>query len=166
MDNMTKDDIVLIVDDEKVMRESLVEWLQEDGFGVRAAESGMEALQIMDQIEPVVLVADIKMPGMDGITLVRKVKERRPDLPIIMITAFATVENAIQSMKEGAYDFITKPFPPEKLSHVLRHVIEHQHLKRENILLRKERKHILQIAISSLVGFIILVFALYFIFGN
>jgi DNA-binding NtrC family response regulator len=166
MDNMTKDDTVLIVDDEKVMRESLVEWLQEDGFGVRSAESGMEALQIMDQIEPVVLVADIKMPGMDGITLVRKVKERRPDLPIIMITAFATVENAIQSMKEGAYDFITKPFPPEKLSHVLRHVIEHQHLKRENILLRKERKHILQIAVTTLVGFIVLVFALYFIFGN
>ncbi len=163
---MTKDDIVLIVDDEKVMRESLVEWLQEDGFGVAAAESGMEALQRMDQIEPVVLVADIKMPGMDGITLVRKVRERRPELPIIMITAFATVENAIQSMKEGAYDFITKPFPPEKLSHVLRHVIEHQHLKRENILLRKERRHILQIAISSLVGFIVLVFALYFIFGN
>jgi len=69
---MSKEDIVLIVDDEKVMRDSLVEWLQEDGFGVAAAESGMEALQMLDQVDPTVIVADIKMPGMDGITLVRK----------------------------------------------------------------------------------------------
>jgi len=163
---MSKEDIVLIVDDEKVMRESLLEWLQEDGFGVAAAESGMEALQKLDQIDPTVIVADIKMPGMDGITLVRKVKERRPDLPIIMITAFATVENAIQSMKEGAYDFITKPFPPEKLSHVLRHVIEHQHLLRENLLLRKEKRHVIQMVVTTLVIFLILAFALYFVFAK
>jgi DNA-binding NtrC family response regulator len=163
---MSREDIVLIVDDEKVMRESLVEWLQEDGFGVASAESGMEAIQKLDQINPTVMVADIKMPGMDGITLVRKVKEHRPDLPIVMITAFATVENAIQSMKEGAYDFITKPFPPEKLSHVLRHVIEHQHLLRENKLLRQEKRHVMQMVVSVLVIFVVLVFALYFIFAK
>jgi DNA-binding NtrC family response regulator len=163
---MSKEDIVLIVDDEKVMRESLLEWLQEDGFGVAAAESGMEALQKLDQIDPTVMVADIKMPGMDGITLVRKVKERRPDLPIIMITAFATVENAIQSMKEGAYDFITKPFPPEKLSHVLRHVIEHQHLLHENLLLRQEKRHVLQMVVTTLVVLVILIFVFYFIFAK
>ncbi len=163
---MSKEDIILIVDDEKVMRDSLVEWLQEDGFGVAAAESGMEALQMLDQVDPTVIVADIKMPGMDGITLVRKLKERRPGLPVVMITAFATVENAVQSMKEGAYDFITKPFPPEKLSHVLRHVIEHQHLLRENLLLRKENRHVMQMVITTLVVFVVLLFIFYFIFAK
>ena len=155
---------VLIVDDEKVMRDSLAEWLELDNFKVETAENGMEALKKIEAEPPDVLVVDIKMPGMDGVTLLKKIKERDQDLPVIMMTAFATVENAVRSMKDGAYDFITKPFPPEKLTNLLRHVIEHNQLKQENIKLQSERRHILHIAISVLVSFVVLLVLLYFIF--
>jgi len=155
---------VLIVDDEKVMRDSLAEWLELDNFKVETAENGMEALKKIEAEPPDVLVVDIKMPGMDGVTLLKKIKERDQDLPVIMMTAFATVENAVRSMKDGAYDFITKPFPPEKLTNLLRHVIEHNQLKQENIKLQNERRHILHIAISVLVSFVVLLVLLYFIF--
>ena len=155
---------VLIVDDEKVMRDSLAEWLELDNFKVETAENGLEALKKIEAEPPDVLVVDIKMPGMDGVTLLKKIKERDQDLPVIMMTAFATVENAVRSMKDGAYDFITKPFPPEKLTNLLRHVIEHNQLKQENIKLQSERRHILHIAISVLVSFVVLLVLLYFIF--
>jgi DNA-binding NtrC family response regulator len=154
---------VLIVDDEQIMRESLTDWLEADGFQVSSAENGMDALRLIDDKQPNAAVVDIKMPGMDGVTLLRKIKEKNPETPVIMITAFATVDNAVKSMKDGAFDFITKPFPPEKLSNMLRHIFEHQELKQENIKLQKERKHILHIAISVLASFIILILLLYFL---
>jgi len=154
---------VLIVDDEQIMRESLSEWLEADEFQVSTAANGMEALRLIDEKQPNAAVIDIKMPGMDGVTLLRKIKDKNPEMPVIIITAFATVDNAVKSMKDGAFDFLTKPFPPEKLSNMLRHIFEHQELKQENIKLQKERKHILHIAISVLVSFIILVMLLYFL---
>jgi len=158
---MEQDDSVLIVDDEKVMRESLAEWLQEDGYKVLTAESGMDALRVIADAKPLVAVVDIKMPGMDGITLLRKVREQYPDLLVIMVTAFATIDNAVQAMKEGAYDFITKPFPPEKLSNLLHHVFEHQQLKRENIRLKEEVRHIIRLGATLLISFVILLFVIY-----
>ncbi|OGC02571.1 hypothetical protein A2V82_10265 [candidate division KSB1 bacterium RBG_16_48_16] len=154
---------VLIVDDEQIMRESLSEWLEADEFQVSTAANGMEALRLIDEKQPNAAVIDIKMPGMDGVTLLRKIKDKNPEMPVIIITAFATVDNAVKSMKDGAFDFLTKPFPPEKLSNMLRHIFEHQELKQENIKLQKERKHILHIAISVLISFIILVMLLYFL---
>ena len=145
------------------MRESLSEWLEADEFQVSTAANGMEALRLIDEKQPNAAVIDIKMPGMDGVTLLRKIKDKNPEMPVIIITAFATVDNAVKSMKDGAFDFLTKPFPPEKLSNMLRHIFEHQELKQENIKLQKERKHILHIAISVLVSFIILVMLLYFL---
>lgn len=158
-------DHVIIVDDEHILRESLKEWLEEDGFRVSTAGSGMEALKIIEEQNPMVAVIDIKMPGIDGITLLRKLKEMDINIPIIMITAYATVENAVQSMKEGAYDFLTKPFPPEKLSKLLHNVIDHQKLKQENIRLRKERQHILQMAISAFITVIVLGIIIFYFFG-
>ncbi len=155
---------VLIVDDEQILRESLSEWLKEDGYQVNAVSNGMDALKVIAQSPPDVAVVDIKMPGMDGVTLLKKIKEQNPEIPVIMMTAFATVENAVQSMKDGAYDFLTKPFPPEKLSNMIKHILEHKKLKEENIRLQRERKHILQIAFSALVSFIVLAFVLYFVF--
>jgi DNA-binding NtrC family response regulator len=155
---------VLIVDDEQIMRDSLSEWLEMDEFQVDTADNGMSALKVISERVPDVIVADIKMPGMDGVTLLKKVKETHPELPVIMITAFATVENAVRSMKDGAYDFLVKPFPPEKLSNLLRHILEHQQLKQEHLKLQKERKHILQIAITALFSFIVLSVLIYFLF--
>ncbi|MBN2355809.1 sigma-54-dependent Fis family transcriptional regulator [candidate division KSB1 bacterium] len=161
---MEIEDYVLIVDDERVLRESLAEWLTEDGFHVLLADSGMEALRIIQEKKPTIAVIDIKMPGMDGISLLRKIREVDSNIVVIMITAFATVDNAVQSMKDGAFDFITKPFPPEKLSNMLHHVLEHQQLKRENIRLKEERSHILRMALTALVTFIVLALLIYFIF--
>ncbi len=159
--NMEQDDSVLIVDDERVMRDSLTEWLKEDGYQVYAAESGMEALKLIEEKNPLVAVVDIKMPGMDGITLLRKIRETHPNVLVIIITAFATIDNAVQAMKEGAYDFITKPFPPEKLSNMLHHVFEHQRLKRENIRLKEEVRHIIRLAVAILISFLVLAFVIY-----
>jgi|YelNatPaOPRAMG01_1025707.scaffolds.fasta_scaffold00008_8 two-component system C4-dicarboxylate transport response regulator DctD len=155
---------ILIVDDELVMRESLKEWLELDGFSVRTAESGVQALECVAQKRPDVAVVDIKMPGMDGVTLLRKIKEIDSSIPVVMITAHATIDNAVQSMKEGAYDYIMKPFPPEKLSNVLRKVVEHERLKAENIRLQKERRTFLRIALGILVNFLVLAALLYFVF--
>ncbi len=159
-------DRVLIVDDERVLRESLSEWLREEGYDVSTAENAMAALRIIAGRSPQVAVVDIKMPGMDGVTLLKKIKESAPDLPVVMITAYGTIENAVQTMKEGAYDFITKPFPPEKLSNLLKHVIEHQKLKHENIRLQKERRQILHMAISALATFVIVLLVIYYFFSR
>ncbi|MDZ7373437.1 MAG: response regulator [candidate division KSB1 bacterium] len=155
---------ILVVDDELVMRESLKEWLELDGFSVRTAESGVQALELITEKRPDVAVVDIKMPGMDGVTLLRKIKELDHSIPVVMITAHATIENAIQSMKDGAYDYIMKPFPPEKLSNVLRKVVEHERLRAENIRLQKERRTFLRIAVGILVNFLLLAALLYFVF--
>jgi two-component system response regulator AtoC len=163
---MTREqDHVLIVDDEPILRESLSEWLREEGFQVSTSDNAMSALKTIAETTPDVAVVDIKMPGMDGVSLLKKIKETVPDLPVVMITAYGTVENAVQSMKEGAYDFLTKPFPPEKLSVLLQHVIEHQKLKQENIKLQKERKQILHIALSVLITFVVLFLVIYFVFN-
>ncbi len=160
---MTGKSKVLIVDDEEIIRDSLSEWLENEGFLIITAENGMEALKKFQAEHPVVAVVDIKMPGMDGVTLLKKIKEKNKNIPVIMMTAFATVENAVQSMKDGAYDFICKPFPPEKLSNMLSHILEHQELQQENVKLQKERKHILHIALTALVSFIVLMALIYFL---
>ena len=97
---------ILIVDDETIMRDSLTAWLEEDDFEPISSESGMKALELLEKDKPDVILVDIKMPGMDGITLLKKIKEKYEDIPVIMITAYATVDNAVESMKQGAYDYI------------------------------------------------------------
>jgi len=157
---------VLIVDDEAIMRESLSAWLEEEGFAVHAEAEGLAAIQYAREHPVDVAVVDIKMPGMDGVTLLKKLHEVHKDLPVVMITAHATVENAIQSMKEGAYDYLMKPFPPEKLTNVIRRIVEHRRLVEENIRLRKERRQVLHIAITALVTLVVLLVAAYLLLGR
>jgi CheY-like chemotaxis protein len=106
---------VLIVDDEKVVRDSLVEWLAETGYQVSSAEDGYEALKIINERPPEVVVLDMKMPGMDGLDVLKSIKGKDRNIGVIAITAYASVENAVDAMKLGASDYITKPFPPERL---------------------------------------------------
>lgn len=157
---------VLIVDDEAIMRESLSAWLQEEGFEVHTEAEGHTAIQYAREHPVDVAIVDIKMPGMDGVTLLKKLHEVHQNLPVVMITAHATVENAIQSMKEGAYDYLMKPFPPEKLTNVIRRIVEHRRLIEENIRLRKERKQVLHIAITALVALAVLLVAAYLVLGR
>ncbi|MEO0117114.1 MAG: sigma-54 dependent transcriptional regulator, partial [candidate division WOR-3 bacterium] len=129
---------ILIVDDEEIMRQSLTDWLKEDGYEVVAVEDGFKALELVQKESFNVMLVDLKMPKMDGIEVLRAVKKLNLDVPVIIITAYATVDTAVAAMKEGAYDYIVKPFHPEELGMVIRKIIEHQNLKKENIILRKE----------------------------
>jgi heterodisulfide reductase subunit A len=106
---------ILVVDDELVVRDSLKEWLEEEGFSVDMAASGPEALDQLAEQTYQLMLLDIKMPEMDGVEVLQNAKESFPDLNVIMMTAYATVETAVEAMKIGALDYLIKPFDPETL---------------------------------------------------
>ena len=106
---------ILVVDDELVVRDSLKEWLVEEGFAVDMAASGAEALEKLAGQSYQLMLVDIKMPGMDGVEVLQKAKENFADLKVIMMTAYATVDTAVEAMKIGALDYLVKPFDPEVL---------------------------------------------------
>ncbi len=106
---------ILVVDDEKIVRDSIKEWLDDEGFTVETADSGVEALSRLEQQPCNMMFLDVKMPGMDGVEVLKKVKEIDPDLPVVMMTAYATVETAVEAMKVGARDYLMKPFDIEVL---------------------------------------------------
>ncbi|MGB5749228.1 MAG: response regulator [Desulfobacterales bacterium] len=106
---------ILVVDDELIVRDSLKEWLAEEGFSVDMAASGPEALEQLTRQTYQLMLLDIKMPGMDGVEVLQKAKESWPDLNVIMMTAYATVETAVEAMKVGALEYLIKPFDPETM---------------------------------------------------
>jgi heterodisulfide reductase subunit A len=106
---------ILVVDDELVVRDSLKEWLVDEGFWVDMAESGAAALEKMSQQAYHLMLLDIKMPGMDGVEVLRRAKEMHPALPVLMMTAYGTIETAVEAMKMGALDYLMKPFDPAAL---------------------------------------------------
>jgi len=127
---------VLVVDDEEIMRESLSGWLQEDGLEVIMAESGAKALQIIEKETFDLMMVDLKMPEMNGLEFLKKSKDFQPHTPVVIMTAYATVDTAVQAMKEGAYDYVTKPFNPDEISMTIRKIMHSQRLVQENIQLR------------------------------
>jgi DNA-binding NtrC family response regulator len=129
---------ILVVDDELVMRESLAAWLREDGYAVDTAASGREGLALATKTDYAVTFLDLKMPGMDGIETMQEIRKLRPDAPVIIITAFATVDTAITAMKEGALEYVVKPCNPNEISLLVARVIRLKSLERENRLLREQ----------------------------
>ena len=127
---------LLIVDDEESVRDSLYNWFMEDGFRVRCAENAKEALEMLEAGSFDIILADIKMPGMDGLEMHRRIKALNPEAIVIVMTAFASVETAVQALKDGAYDYITKPFDPDDLSHLIRNAAKQVEMKAENEALR------------------------------
>jgi heterodisulfide reductase subunit A len=105
-----KDFRILVVDDELIVRDSIKDWLEDEGFAVDAAESGPDALKLLSEQPYHLMLTDIKMPGMDGVELLQKAKQDYPDLCVVMMTAYATVETAVEAMKIGALDYLLKPF--------------------------------------------------------
>ncbi len=128
---------ILVVDDEQHVRNSLATWFREEGYDVSVAASGKDALATLTREGTNILLVDIKMPGMDGLELQRKVRELAPDATIIIMTAYASVETAVQALKEGAYDYIVKPFDPEAVSRLVRKAAERYSLLAENRALRE-----------------------------
>ena len=128
---------ILVVDDEAIVRESLGDWLKDADYQVFTAESGHEALKVIEQEKPVIMIADLVMPSMDGIELMKRAKARQPGIEVIIITAYASIPTAITAMKEGAYDYIEKPFCPERAELLVKKLAEHQELIEENLTLRQ-----------------------------
>jgi DNA-binding NtrC family response regulator len=119
------DGTILVVDDENGMRLALREVLRRAGWCVALAEDGQQALQELDRLDDVrLLITDFRMPGMTGLELLRQVRERRPALPLIMMTAFGTVEDAVVAMREGAADYLLKPFSMETVLEIVGRVVE------------------------------------------
>jgi heterodisulfide reductase subunit A len=106
---------ILVVDDELIVRDSIKEWLEVEGFEVEMAESGFEALEKLAASRFNMMLADVKMPGMDGVELLKMAKELAPQLPVVMMTAYATVETAVDAMKIGAKHYLMKPFDPDAM---------------------------------------------------
>ncbi|MBI1983318.1 MAG: sigma-54-dependent Fis family transcriptional regulator [Acidobacteria bacterium] len=140
---------ILIVDDEPVVRDSLGKWFEEEGYTVETASSAREALLKLPRQRWDLAVVDIKMPGMDGLDLQRKMREIDPELIIVIMTGYASVETAVRALKDGAYDYITKPFDPDDLAHLIRKALEHRRMKDENLRLRQSLE---EIQAADLVG--------------
>ena len=128
---------LLIVDDELHVRESLSHWFIEDGYEVSTASSAKEALALLGRQRFDVVITDIRMPGMDGLELQKRIHEVDPEVVIILVTAYASVSTAVQALKEGAYDYLVKPFDPEELSRVVEKACERVRLREENVALKQ-----------------------------
>lgn len=128
---------ILIVDDEESVRDSLLNWFIEDGYNVECAENAKRALQMIEDREFDIILADIKMPGMDGMEMHRRIRALNKDSIVIIMTAFASVDTAVQALKDGAFDYITKPFDPDDLSHLIRNAAAQISLKSENEALKR-----------------------------
>jgi len=135
---MGKKAAILVVDDEKIVRESLRDWLVNVGYKVEVAESGEQALQIIRRKNIKIMLADLVMPGLNGIELMKEARKIVPTLITVIITAYGSIQTAISAIREGAYDYIEKPFCPEKVELLIKNLVAHQELVEENISLRRK----------------------------
>src|SRR6516164_2268734 len=128
---------LLIVDDELSVRDSLAKWFGEEGYEVATAESANQALtRVAEQVFDVALV-DIKMRGIDGIELQRRLHEICPDMLVIIMTGYASVETAVVALKNGAYDYVNKPLDPEETAHLVANAMTHRKTQQENVRLKQ-----------------------------
>jgi two-component system nitrogen regulation response regulator NtrX len=133
---------ILIIDDEESVRKSLADVMRDEGYEVVAVGSGREGIELLNEAQPAITLLDIAMPDMDGIETLRRLRELRPDMPVVMITGHGTIEIAVKTTKMGAYDFIVKPPELQHLTLVVKHGIEESRLREENESLKRsiERK--------------------------
>jgi two-component system response regulator PilR (NtrC family) len=130
-------DKILVADDEQSMREFLDIMLKKEGYKVSLASNGEEVVKLVDNDLFDLVLLDIRMPKLDGISALKKIKAIAPETVVIMITAYASADTAIKAMKEGAYDYITKPFKVEEIKLIIKNALEKKNLQKENILLKQ-----------------------------
>ncbi len=133
---------VLVVDDEKNMRRSLETLLSDEGYAARASESAEEALQLLSREDFFMVITDGRLGGMSGYDLLKKIHDQKPGLPVIMLTAYATPKLAVEAIKAGAIDYLSKPYAPEELLHAVARCAERYRLLRENAVLRSRADHV------------------------
>jgi two-component system response regulator HydG len=128
---------LLVVDDELIVRDSLDKWFHEEGYDVTVAENAHEALTKMAAKHFDLALVDIKMPGTDGVELQRRMHEVDSDMLVIIMTGYASVETAVSALKNGAYDYVSKPFDPDDIAHTVHNAISHKRAEQENVRLRE-----------------------------
>ncbi len=142
---MNKNLSILIVDDELSVRDSLSNWFIEDGYSVDTAEDAKIALKKIEAFEFHIILVDIKLPGMDGLELNRRIKAINEETIVIVMTAFASVDSAVEALKDGAYDYVCKPFDPDTVSHLIRNASKNIHLSQENLSLQERIKSLVNV---------------------
>jgi len=133
---------VLIVDDEKGIRDTLEKSLKKEHYRVLLAEGGREGLDIINQDSVNVILTDLRMPGIDGLTFLKAIKQIRPEIEVVVMTGYGTIDTAVEAIKEGAYDFIQKPFKKISITRAIRKALEKQSLLSENKYLKRKLEEI------------------------
>ncbi|MBI4687006.1 MAG: response regulator [Nitrospirae bacterium] len=123
---------ILIVDDDDIVRELIVSFLSREGYPVIAAKDGLEAIRLLRVEDISLVITDLKMPGAGGVDVLRNAERIKPDIAVVILTAYGTLETALEVMKEGAYDYITKPFKMQEILIVVRNAFERASLIGEN----------------------------------
>lgn len=141
---------ILIVDDEAVMRDTMSDWLLEKGFNVVSVTSGMEAIEKVKTGSFNIAFVDMKMPGLDGLEVLQAMKRIDPETAVVIMTAYATIETAIEAMKEGAYEYMIKPFSLDVVELIVKKIVKYQELVAENILLRKRLEE--KVHLKNIIG--------------
>ena len=135
---MTEKANILIIDDEETIRDSCSQVLGKEGYTVKEARDGSEGLKLFKKEFFHVVFLDLKLPGLDGMEILKRIKEENPETPVIIITGFATIESAVEAIKQGAFDYLAKPFGPEELRVIAEKALESRRTFFENIYLRGE----------------------------
>ena len=130
-------DKILVADDEKSMREFMDIMLKKEGYKVTLASNGEEVMKLIEKDIFDLALVDIRMPRQDGISVLKRIKSISPETVVIVITAYASADTAIKAMKEGAYDYITKPFKIDEIKLIIQNALEKKHLQKENLLLKQ-----------------------------
>jgi DNA-binding NtrC family response regulator len=129
---------ILIIDDEEAIRDSFSQVLKREGYGAKAARDGKEGLKFFKQDFFHVVLLDLKLPGLNGMLILSKIKEENPETPVIIITGFATIESAVEAMRRGAFDYLAKPCSPQELLFIVKKALNSRKVFFENIYLREE----------------------------
>lgn len=132
---------ILVIDDKENVRKMLSKTLEMEGYEVEAVEDGVIGLEKAKEKKYDLVLTDLKLPKMDGLEVLAKVKESDPEIAVIVMTAYGTIETAVQAMKEGAFDYLAKPFDPDHLNVLIKRALENRRLLAENVLLREELAH-------------------------
>ena len=140
MKKMAKKSKILIIDDEEIVRDSCIQILAKSNYEIVTAQNGAEGLELLQEFQPDLALVDLKMPGLSGYEVLEQIRSYDPTIVTIVITGFATVDSAVESMKKGTFDFLPKPFKPDELRLITRRGLERRKLILETIALRKEKE--------------------------
>ncbi len=142
MPTSATENTIFVIDDDEIIRLSCEQILQKSGYKVETFGNGHEGIERLKQVRPPLLVVDIKMPELNGFEVIKIVRKIDPDLVIVVITGYATIETAVDAMKIGAYDFLPKPFTPSELRMIIERGIERWRLTKEAQLLKKQKEEV------------------------